>query len=50
MVEKNCIRQCFEELFQEWRASIDRIAYSGEGLGHHLQETAQRFENVDQTA
>lgn len=43
-------RHRFETLFQEWRSSIDRVAYSGEELGRHLQETAQRFENVDQSA
>ena len=43
-------RQRYEQLFQEWRTSIDRIAYNGEELGRHLQETAQRFENVDQTS
>ncbi len=40
----------FEELFQEWRTSIDRVAYNGEELGRHLQDTAQRFDNVDQSA
>ena len=43
-------RYRFEELFQEWRASIDRVAYNGEELGRHLQDTANRFETVDRSA
>ena len=43
-------RHRYEELFQEWQTSINRIAYSGEELGRHLQETATRFETVDRTA
>ncbi len=43
-------RHRFEELFQEWRSSIDRVAYNGEELGRHLQDTANRFEQVDHRA
>ena len=43
-------RQRFEELFSEWRALATRISACGEELGRHLQVTAERFEDVDQTA
>lgn len=42
-------RQHFEQMFQEWRALTARIIANGEEIGHHLQITAQRFENVDRT-
>ncbi len=43
-------RQRFEELFQEWRSLAIRLSQQGEELGRHLQYTAERFENVDETA
>jgi len=43
-------RQRFEELFSEWRALATRISACGEEIGRHLQVTAERFEDVDQTA
>lgn len=43
-------RQRFEELFQEWRTLANRLSQQGEELGRHLQYTAERFENVDETA
>ncbi len=41
-------RQRFEQIIQEWNAATDRAVQAGEDLGRHLQDTASRFENVDQ--
>ena len=41
-------RQRFEQMMQDWRAATDRIVQTGEDIGRHLQDTATRFENVDQ--
>ena len=42
-------RQRFEQMFQDWRSATDRIVQVGEDIGRHLQDTAQRFENADQS-
>ncbi|MDQ6659844.1 MAG: WXG100 family type VII secretion target [Chloroflexota bacterium] len=41
-------RQRYEQMIQEWRAATNRVVTAGEDLGRHLQDTASRFENVDQ--
>ena len=41
-------RQRFEQMFQEWRSAADRLIAQGEDIGRHLQDTATRFESVDQ--
>ncbi|HEX6776935.1 MAG TPA: WXG100 family type VII secretion target [Ktedonobacterales bacterium] len=41
-------RQRYEQMMQDWRSAADRIVQAGEDLGRHLQDTATRFENVDQ--
>ena len=43
-------RQRFEQLIQEWRSATNQVVQVGEDLGRHLQNTAQQFENVDQTS
>lgn len=40
-------RERFEQMFQEWRAAINQIVLQGEQIGHHLEITAQQFEQVD---
>jgi len=42
-------RQRFEQMFQDWRASADQIVAKGEEIGQHLQNTAQQFEQADQS-
>jgi len=43
-------RQRFEDLIQQWRSATNQVIQTGEDLGRHLQNTAQQFENVDQTS
>ena len=42
-------RQRYEQMFQDWRAATQRVVAAGEDLGRHLQDTATRFEQVDQS-
>ena len=42
-------RQRYEQMFQEWRGATNQVVNVGEDLGRHLQNTAQQFENVDQS-
>ncbi len=42
-------RQRFEQMFQDWRAAADQIVAKGEDIGRHLQNTAQQFEQADQS-
>ncbi len=42
-------RQRYEQMYQEWRSSAQRIVQVGEDLGNHLQDTATRFEQADQS-
>ena len=42
-------RQVYEQLYQQWRASTQQIVQAGEDLGNHLQDTATRFEQADQS-
>jgi WXG100 family type VII secretion target len=42
-------RYRFDQLYQDWRASTDRITQIGEDLGRHLQYTANQFEQADQS-
>jgi WXG100 family type VII secretion target len=41
-------RQHFEYALSVWRATAARLVTNGEEIGRHLQETAVRFDNVDQ--
>ncbi|HLX39283.1 MAG TPA: WXG100 family type VII secretion target [Ktedonobacteraceae bacterium] len=43
-------RQRFDQLIQQWRSATSQVVQTGEDLGRHLQNTAQQFENVDQTS
>ncbi len=43
-------RNRFEDLIQQWRSATNQVVQAGEDLGRHLQNTAQQFENVDQTS
>jgi len=43
-------RQRFEDLIQQWRSATNQVIQTGEDLGRHLQNTAQQFENVDQSS
>lgn len=42
-------RHRFEQMYQEWRSATQRIVRVGEDLGRHLEETASRFEQADQS-
>ncbi|HEV2653943.1 MAG TPA: WXG100 family type VII secretion target [Ktedonobacteraceae bacterium] len=42
-------RYRFDQLYQDWRTSTDRITQIGEDLGRHLQNTANQFEQADQS-
>ena len=42
-------RQRYEQLYNDWRAASQRVVMAGEDLGRHLQDTAMRFEQVDQS-
>jgi len=42
-------RQRYEQLYQDWRAATDRVVSTGEDLGRHLQDTANRFEDADRS-
>ena len=43
-------RQRFEDLIQQWRSATGHVDQTGDDLGRHLQNTAQQFENVDQSS
>src|SRR5712691_3427387 len=42
-------RQRYEQLYQQWRSSTQQAVQAGEDIGRHLQDTATRFEQVDQS-
>jgi WXG100 family type VII secretion target len=42
-------RQRYEQMFEEWRSAVQQLASRGEDIGRHLQETATRFEQADQS-
>lgn len=42
-------RNQFENLMQQWRSATNQVVQTGEDLGRHLQNTAQQFENADQS-
>ncbi len=43
-------RNHFDNLIQQWRSATNQVVQTGEDLGRHLQNTAQQFENADQTS
>jgi len=42
-------RQRYEQLYQQWRSATQNVVQTGEDIGRHLQDTATRFEQVDQS-
>ena len=42
-------RQRYEQMYQQWRSATQQVVSAGEDLGRHLQDTATRFEQVDQS-
>ena len=42
-------RQRYEQLYQQWRSATQNVVQAGEDIGRHLQDTASRFEQVDQS-
>ncbi len=42
-------RQRYEQLYQDWRNATSQLVMAGEQLGQHLQNTAQLFEQADQS-
>lgn len=42
-------RQRYEQMYQDWRSATQRVVQVGEDLGRHLQDTAARFEQADQS-
>jgi WXG100 family type VII secretion target len=42
-------RQRYEQMVQQWRSATQQVVAAGEDLGRHLQDTATRFEQVDQS-
>ncbi len=42
-------RQRYEQMYQDWRSATQRIVQVGEDLGRHLEDTATRFEQADQS-
>jgi WXG100 family type VII secretion target len=42
-------RQRYEQMYQQWRSASQQVIASGEDLGRHLQDTATRFEQVEQS-
>ena len=43
-------RQRYEQLYQQWRATIQTLVNSGEQIGQHLTLTANQFDSVDQSS
>ncbi|MEO8971890.1 MAG: WXG100 family type VII secretion target [Ktedonobacteraceae bacterium] len=43
-------REYFDELIQQWLSTTNQVVQVGEDLGRHLQNTAQQFENADQSS
>ncbi len=42
-------RQHFDTLLMQWRSSVVSLTNWGECIGQHLQETATRFEQADES-
>ncbi len=42
-------RYTYDNLYNDWRSTVDRIVQNGEDLGRHLQYTADQFEQADRT-
>jgi WXG100 family type VII secretion target len=42
-------RAKFENLFAEWRHEVHEVVEIGYQIGQHLEQTAQAFDNADQS-
>lgn len=42
-------RQRYEQMFQDWRSTVEQLAARGQDIGRHLQDTATRLEQADQS-
>jgi WXG100 family type VII secretion target len=42
-------RQRYDELFQQWRQSSQSLLTWGQEIGQHLNNTANQFDNADQS-
>jgi WXG100 family type VII secretion target len=42
-------RQRYDQMFNDWRSTAQQLAAHGEDIGRHLQDTATRFEQADQS-
>jgi WXG100 family type VII secretion target len=42
-------RSTYDNLYSDWRATVERIVQNGEDLGRHLQNTAEQFEQIDRS-
>jgi WXG100 family type VII secretion target len=42
-------RQRYEQMFQDWRSTVEQLASRGQDIGRHLQDTATRLEQADQS-
>ncbi|HYU77108.1 MAG TPA: WXG100 family type VII secretion target [Ktedonobacteraceae bacterium] len=40
-------RYRYDQMYNDWRTTTTRIIQTGEDLGRHLQNTAQQFEQAD---
>jgi WXG100 family type VII secretion target len=42
-------RYTYDNLYNDWRSTVDRIIQNGEDIGRHLQSTADQFEQADRS-
>jgi WXG100 family type VII secretion target len=42
-------RYTYDNMFNDWRATVNRIVQNGEDIGRHLQATADQFEQADRS-
>lgn len=42
-------RYTYDNMFNDWRATVNRIVQNGEDIGRHLQSTADQFEQADRS-
>jgi len=42
-------RYTYDNMFNDWRATVNRIVQNGEDIGRHLQTTADQFEQADRS-
>ncbi len=40
-------RQHFDTMLMQWRSSVSSLTNWGDSIGQHLQETASKFEQAD---